>query len=70
MIASAKFSRPARSAWNIDGESSDNAANTTDINTYQRTGHAVRMYPARDGNGNLIPNTFVMTMDYQNGRVR
>jgi regulation of enolase protein 1 (concanavalin A-like superfamily) len=66
-IASGSFTTTSTFAWNIDGESSDNAANTTDINTYHRTGHAVRIYPAKDANGNLIPNTFIMTMDYQNG---
>ena len=54
-------------SWNLDGESSIDSANTTDINTFGRSGHADRFYPLRDSQGNLIPNTWLIAMDYQNG---
>lgn len=53
--------------WNIDGESSVDSQNTVDINTFGRSGHTDRFYPARDSQGNLIPNTWIVGMDYQNG---
>jgi hypothetical protein len=52
--------------FNIDGENSQDSLNTTDIQTYGRSGHAVRFYPARDSSGNLIANTWIVAMDYQN----
>jgi len=64
--ASGSFTPSGAFGWYLDGERSDNALNTTDINTYGRSGHAVRFYPARDATGNLIPNTWLMVMDYQN----
>lgn len=53
--------------WNLDGERSDDALNTADINTYGRSGHGVRFYPARDRQGNLIANEWIVAMDYQGG---
>lgn len=52
--------------FNIDGESSQDALNTTDINSFGRSGHAIRFYPARDSSGNLMPNTWIVALDYQN----
>ena len=52
---------------NVDGESSVDSQNTTDINDFARSGHALRFYPLRDSDGNLIPNTWLLVMDYQNG---
>jgi len=49
--------------WNLDGENSLDSANTADI-AMGRTGHSVRFYPVRDHNGNIIANTYFMTMDY------
>ena len=54
--------------FNIDGENSQDALNTTDINSFGRSGHAVRFYPARDSSGNLMPNTWIVAMDYQNSQ--
>ena len=62
--AFATFSTTATFGWNLDGENSLDSANTTDI-SLGRSGHAVRFYPARDGAGNLIPNTWLVVMDYQ-----
>jgi len=50
----------------VDGEKSDNTLNTTDL-SLGRSGHAIRFYPLRDRSGNLVPNTWLLTMDYQNG---
>jgi fibronectin type 3 domain-containing protein len=49
--------------FNVDQlESSDDARNTP---TGQ--GHFLRFWPARDRSGNLIPNTWIMAMDYAGG---
>lgn len=52
--------------FNVDGENSQDSLNTTDIQTFGRSGHAVRFYPAIDSSGNLMPNTWIIAMDYQN----
>lgn len=65
--ASGSFTTSATFGFNIDGESSVDSQNTTDINTYGRPGHTDRFYPARDAQGNLIPNTWFLAMDYENG---
>jgi hypothetical protein len=46
--------------FHISNEYSDDALNT------KRTGggHHIRFYPLRDHNGALVPNTYLMTMDY------
>jgi hypothetical protein len=64
--ASATFSPSGSFGWNLDGENSLDSANTTDI-SLGRSGHAVRFYPARDTSGNLLPNTWLVVMDYQGG---
>ena len=66
--ASASFSTSAVFGWNVDfAELSDDSLNTPDITVFGRSGHAVRFYPVRDRDGNLVPNTWLMAMDYQNG---
>ncbi|HEX5244450.1 MAG TPA: hypothetical protein VFW23_14405, partial [Tepidisphaeraceae bacterium] len=53
--------------FNLDGEYSEDSKNTTDKASFNRSGHAVRFYPLRSsGNNCLIPNTWLMVMDYQN----
>jgi hypothetical protein len=61
---------PGTSAFgfNFDGEQSQDNLNTADIQTEGRSGHSVRFYPARDASGNLIPNTWIVAMDYQNAQ--
>ena len=51
----------------VDGEYSQDSRNTVDMTTYGRSGHAVRFYPARDGSGTLIANTWLCVLDYENG---
>lgn len=66
--AQGSFSTTGIFGFNIDGEASQDSLNTTDIQTYGRSGHAVRFYPVRDSSGNLVPNQWLMVMDYQNGQ--
>jgi hypothetical protein len=64
--AEGSFSPGGVFGLNIDGEYSQDSLNTTDINTYGRSGHAIRFYPARDSSGNLMANTWIVALDYQN----
>ena len=64
--AQGSFTPSGTFGWNLDGENSQDSLNTTDINTFGRSGHAVRFFPARDSQGNLIPNTWLVGMDYEN----
>ena len=66
-IAKGSFSPAGNFGFNLDGENSQDNLNTADINTYHRSGHAVRFYPLRDQSGNLIPNAWLILQDYQNG---
>ena len=66
-VAAGSFSPAGNFGFNLDGENSQDNLNTTDINTYHRSGHAVRFYPLRDQSGNLIPNAWLILQDYQNG---
>ena len=64
--ASGAFSPSGTFGWFLDGEYSDDKLNTTDINSFGRSGHAVRFFPVVDSNGNLVPNTWLVAMDYEN----
>jgi hypothetical protein len=64
--ASATFSPTGTFGWNLDGESSLDSLNTTDRTMFSRSGHSVRFFPVRDGSGKLVPNTFLVVMDYEN----
>ncbi|HEX4794213.1 MAG TPA: Ig-like domain-containing protein [Humisphaera sp.] len=64
-LAIASFTTSNVFGWNLDGEKSEDNLNTTDITTFARSGHSVRFFPLRDRSGNLIPNAWIMTMDYQ-----
>jgi hypothetical protein len=68
-LAQGSFS-PAKNSFgfDLDGEYSQDSLNTTDINSFGRSGHAMRFFPARDASGNLVPNTWIMAMDYQNAQ--
>lgn len=50
--------------WNIDGEKSDDSLNAKVDTNPQDQGHHVRFFPARDASGKVIPNTWLMAMDY------
>jgi fibronectin type 3 domain-containing protein/regulation of enolase protein 1 (concanavalin A-like superfamily) len=62
--ASGSFNPTGAFGFDIDGEQSQDALNTADI-ALGRSGHAVRFFPVRDGSGKLIPNTWLMVMDYE-----
>lgn len=64
--AEGSFSPGGVFGLNIDGENSQDSLNTTDINNFGRSGHAIRFYPARDSSGNLMANTWIVGLDYQN----
>jgi hypothetical protein len=66
-IDSASFTPSGAFGFNVDGEKSQDALNTTDINTYGRTGHAIRFYPLINAQGHLVPNTYIMAVEYMNG---
>ena len=67
-VAAGSFTPNGTFGWNLDGENSLDSANTTDINMFGRTGHAVRFYPVRDSAGNIVPNQWLMVMDYEGGQ--
>jgi hypothetical protein len=50
--------------FKIDMVWSDDAMNKPPENRPNDTGHHVRFWPARDAKGALIPNTWIMGMDY------
>jgi fibronectin type 3 domain-containing protein len=51
---------------NLDGEKSQDSLNATVDAPFNTSGHALRFFPAIDANGNLIPNTYLVGMDYRN----
>jgi hypothetical protein len=65
--AAGSFSPGGTFGWNLDGENSQDALNTTDINMFGRSGHAVRFYPLRDAGQNIVPNSWLAVMDYEGG---
>ncbi len=60
--ASGSFSPSGTFGFRVDTEYSDDAKNP--IKT--AGGHHFRFYPLRDSQGNLVANTYLMTMDYSN----
>ncbi|HSU68587.1 MAG TPA: hypothetical protein VLJ39_17030, partial [Tepidisphaeraceae bacterium] len=64
-VAQASFSPSGAFGWNLDGEDSNDSANTADI-SLGRSGHAVRFFPVRDSSGNVVANQWLMVMDYEN----
>ena len=57
--------------FKVDSRFSDDTLNPLDFNEtdpnmtpFPNTGHAFRFYPIIDSNGNLVPNTYLMAMDY------
>jgi fibronectin type 3 domain-containing protein len=47
----------------VDGKFTDDSLNPLDNNT-PNTGHSFRFYIAKDRDGKVIPNTYIMAMDY------
>ncbi len=56
--------------FKVDSEWSDDSLNTPDFDSTtgdaypEPTGHSFRFYPLIDENGNVVPNTYIMAMDY------
>ncbi|MDB5290390.1 MAG: hypothetical protein JWL69_1631, partial [Phycisphaerales bacterium] len=65
-LMTASFSPSSAFGFNVDLESSDDSLNLSNsvIAANGRSGHQIRFYPVRDGAGNLVPNTWLMYMDY------
>ncbi|HZL34463.1 MAG TPA: fibronectin type III domain-containing protein [Tepidisphaeraceae bacterium] len=59
---------PTSSAFGftLDGEYTLDSLNTA-AKAAGRSGHDVRLYPVRDRNGNLVPNTYIAGLDYGGG---
>ncbi len=53
------FNTTTAFGFKVDAESSDDSKNLQ-----TGGGHHVRFFPVRDASGNLVPNTYIMTMDY------
>ena len=62
--AFATFSPSGTFAFRVDGESSIPTENVQE-QPGGGYGHHIRFWVARDRNGNVIPNTYIMGMDYQ-----
>jgi fibronectin type 3 domain-containing protein/regulation of enolase protein 1 (concanavalin A-like superfamily) len=61
----AAFSPTGAFGWRIDGkEWSDPTKNPAPAGQPQDQGHHVRFWVARDRTGAIIPNTYIMSMDY------
>jgi len=65
-IAGGSFSTTGTFGFNLDGEMSQDSLNTADL-ALGRSGHSVRFYPLRDSAGNIVPNTYLVVMDYEGG---
>ena len=55
--------------FKVDSNYSDDSLNNPDFNPstkvdYPDSGHSFRFYPLVDENGNTVPNTYIMAMDY------
>ncbi len=58
--AAANFTSTGTFGFDLDGEFSDDS-----MNPYRSGGgHDIRFFPVRDVNGNIVPNSYVVTMDY------
>ena len=63
-LSAGSFTPSGTFGFKVDGESSDDAQNVQE-QSGGGWGHHVRFWPARDRAGNLIPNTYILSMDYQ-----
>ncbi|MDB5332356.1 MAG: hypothetical protein JWP03_3507, partial [Phycisphaerales bacterium] len=65
-VMTASFSPTTAFGFNVDLESSDDSLNLSNsfVQANHRSGHQIRFYPVRDGAGNIVPNTWLMQMDY------
>ena len=64
-LATGTFSPGGTFGLNLDGELSQDSLNAAHL-SFGRSGHSVRFWPLRDSNGNLVPNTWIVGLDYEN----
>ena len=50
---------------NLDGQVSQDSVNASDLQ-YNTSEHAVRFFPVVDASGNIVPNTWLVGLDYRN----
>ena len=50
---------------NLDGEKSQDSLNAAVDTPFNTSGHALRFFPVIDSNGKIIPNTWLVGMDYR-----
>ncbi|HYO10740.1 MAG TPA: choice-of-anchor D domain-containing protein [Tepidisphaeraceae bacterium] len=62
--AAASFSTASVFGFRVDSEWSDPSFNTIPEGSTTDEGHHIRFFVARDRDGNVIPDTFLMAMDY------
>jgi hypothetical protein len=62
--AAASFSTNSAFGFRVDGEWSEDSRNTIPTGSTTDTGHHMRFWVAKDENGNVIPGTYLMAMDY------
>ncbi len=61
--AAGSFSTSSTFGFRIDNEYSDDSKNTSNNSG---GGHHIRFYPVRDSSGKVVPNTYLMCLDYSN----
>ncbi len=62
--AFASFSTNSTFGFRVDSEWSEDSRNTIPTGSTTDQGHHVRFFVAKDESGNVIPNTYLMVMDY------
>ena len=62
--AYATFSSTSAFGFRVDSEWSEDSRNTIPAGSTTDQGHHVRFFVAKDENGNVIPDTYIMVMDY------
>jgi hypothetical protein len=68
--ATGSFSKTGNFGFDVVGPAGPSVHSDDSLNTDADGvggGHGMRFYPVRDGNGNLIPNTYICTIDYFDG---
>ena len=62
--AYATFSTSSNFGFRVDSEWSEDSRNTIPAGSSTDQGHHVRFFVTKDQNGSVIPNTYIMVMDY------
>lgn len=59
------FSPTGAFGVNLDGQASQDSVNSSDLQ-YNASEHAVRFFPVVDASGHVVPNTWLVGLDYRN----